>query len=124
MTRLGIDLTTGDLSFRTPRSSRLRQGDAFARWASRGIAGFGHSLGTAIPAGGFSDSFGDAILGRNPQYTVGVQMSVILRNRSAQADMAQALLEKRQSGIRMQQLENQVRVEVTNAQIALLQNRS
>src|SRR5216117_2025145 len=85
-----IDMSNRDLSIRTTRNSMLPQVDAFATWASPGIAGVGHSLGSPIPAGGFSDTFGDAILGRNPQYTVGIQMSVILRNRSAQADMAQA----------------------------------
>jgi outer membrane protein TolC len=59
-----------------------------------------------------------------PQYTVGLSLSIPLRNRSAQADNARALIEERQAEVRLQQLRNQVAVEVRNAQIALEQNRA
>ncbi len=59
-----------------------------------------------------------------PQYTVALSLSIPLRNRSAQADNARALIEERQAQVRLQQLRNQVAVEVRNAQIALEQNRA
>jgi len=59
-----------------------------------------------------------------PQYTVALSLSIPIRNRSAQADNARALIEERQAEVRLQQLRNQVAVEVRNAQIALEQNRA
>src|SRR5262249_34908525 len=47
-----------------------------------------------------------------------------LRNRSAQADQIRALLEYRQAEMRLQQQENQIRIEVRNAQFTLQQNRA
>jgi outer membrane protein len=118
-----INMNNRDMSIKTTRNSLLPQLDAFGTWTSRGVSGVGHTP-TPVVVGGFSDSFGDALLGSNPDYTIGLQMTMVLRNRSAQADLAQALLEKRQSGLRLRQIENQVRVEVANAQIALTQGRA
>jgi outer membrane protein len=56
------------------------------------------------------------IFGHNyPNYTVGVQLNVNLRNRVAQADVIRDELQLRQSEVRRQQLENEVRLEVENA---------
>jgi outer membrane protein TolC len=56
------------------------------------------------------------IFGRNyPNYAVGMQLNVTLRNRVAQADVIRDELQLRQSEVRKQQLENEVRLEVENA---------
>jgi outer membrane protein TolC len=55
---------------------------------------------------------------------MGVTLSVPLRNRQAQALSTRSLLEYRQAQMRLQQLENQVRIEVRNAQFAVTQNRA
>src|SRR6266849_5820157 len=59
-----------------------------------------------------------------PTYTVQFNLSIPIRNRSAQADSARAMLEERQAETRLKQTENGVVVEVRNAQIALEQNRA
>jgi outer membrane protein TolC len=59
-----------------------------------------------------------------PTYTVQFNLSIPIRNRSAQADSARAMLEERQAETRLKQIENGVVVEVRNAQIALEQNRA
>ena len=51
-------------------------------------------------------------------------LTIPIRNREAQADQVRAELEYRQAQVRLQQLENQVRIEVRNAQFALQQNRA
>jgi outer membrane protein TolC len=51
-------------------------------------------------------------------------LNIILRNRVAQGDQVRSELEMRQAQIRLQQIENQVRIEVRNAQFTLLQNRA
>jgi hypothetical protein len=47
-----------------------------------------------------------------------------LRNREAQANQVRAELEYRQAQVRLHQLENQVRIEVRNAQFDVKQNRA
>jgi outer membrane protein TolC len=65
------------------------------------------------------------ILGRNfPDYSLGFQLSVPLRNRTAQADITRDQLTLRQSELRQRQELNQIRVDVQNALIGLQQNRS
>lgn len=78
---------------------------------------------TLIPAG-LTDSWSRLFNFEFPQYSVRLDLNIPIRNRAAQADNAQALLEERQSETRLRQLQNNVAVEVHNAQIALRQNRA
>jgi outer membrane protein TolC len=65
------------------------------------------------------------ILGRNfPDYAIGFQLSVPIRNRSAQADIMRDQLSLRQSELRQRQELNQIRVDVQNAVIGLQQSRA
>jgi outer membrane protein len=59
-----------------------------------------------------------------PDKGVGVMLTIPLRNRTAQADQVRAELEYRQAQVRLQQLENQVRIEVRNAQFDVQQSRA
>jgi len=52
-----------------------------------------------------------------------VTLSIPLRNREAQSNQVRAELEYRQAQVRELQLENQVRIEVRNAQFDVKQNR-
>jgi outer membrane protein TolC len=53
-----------------------------------------------------------------------VSLTIPLRNREAQANQVRAQLEYRQAQVRLHQLENQVRIEVRNAQFDVKQNRA
>jgi outer membrane protein len=129
-----ININNRDMSIKTTKNSLLPQLDAFGTFTSRGVGGVGHVCPNAstpcnaalVPfaISGFGGAFGDAVGGLNPDYTLGVQFSMVLRNRSAQADLAQALVEKRQANLRLRQIENQVKVEVVSAQIGLTQGRA
>jgi outer membrane protein TolC len=55
---------------------------------------------------------------------IGLTLTIPIRNREAQANQVRAELEYRQAQVRLQQLANQVRIEVRNAQFALQQNRA
>lgn len=56
------------------------------------------------------------IFGHNyPNYSLGLQLNIPIRNRVAQADVIRDELQLRQSQVRRQQLENEVRLEVENA---------
>jgi outer membrane protein TolC len=54
-----------------------------------------------------------------PTYGVGIQLDLPLRNRQAEADVVRDELQVRQFQVRRQQVENQVRLEIENALIAL-----
>lgn len=56
-----------------------------------------------------------------PDYSIGFQLSVPLRNRSARADMVLDQLTLRQQELRQQQQVNQIRADVRNALIAVQQ---
>jgi outer membrane protein len=65
------------------------------------------------------------LFGRNfPNYTVGVQLSIPLRNRSAQANMMTQELNLRQSELSVQRQINQIRVDVQTALTAVNQARA
>jgi outer membrane protein TolC len=59
-----------------------------------------------------------------PDKGAGITINIPLRNRFAQANQVRGEIELRQSQLRLQQLENQVRIEVRNAQFGVQQNRA
>ncbi len=82
--------------------------------------------GTVNPyfLGGYGTVLGQ-LFGRNfPNYTVGLQLSVPLRNRSAQADLINDELSYRQSQIQDRQLHNNIKLNVVNDWVAVSQARS
>jgi outer membrane protein len=115
--------------------SALRPGlDLVASVQNNGLAGNpgGASVLPQSFAGQPSDGFlvggyGGAvsqIFSRNfPDYGVALQLTIPLRNRTARADVVRDQLSVREQQIRLQQLEKQVRLEVTNALIAVEQAR-
>ena len=74
--------------------------------------------------GGYGTALSQAFRGKYPDYGVALQLDVPLRNRTARADLARDQLQLRQSEVRLRELQNQVRVQVEAALIALRQARS
>jgi len=74
--------------------------------------------------GGYGKALSQLFARNFPDYAIGFQLSIPLRNRSAQADMVLDQLSLRQQELRRQALLNQVRVDVRNALIALQQARA
>ena len=75
---------------------------------------------STIP-GGLLDSWQTMWNNNFPTYAFGLSLSVPLRNRSAQADSAQALLQEREAVVQLQSLKNSIAATVRNAQIAMQQ---
>jgi len=69
-------------------------------------------------------AFQDAWNGSSPDYLVGLNLNIPLRNRVAKADQYRSELEYRQAELREQQLKKQIRIEVRNAEYALEQGRA
>ena len=61
----------------------------------------------------------NAFTGTAPDYYVGLNLNIPIRNRVAKADQYRSELEFRQAELRLEQLKKQVRIEVRNAQFAL-----
>ena len=74
--------------------------------------------------GGYGRAF-EQIARRNfPDYNVGFNLTVPIRNRAAQADYANDTLRLRQSELQEQRQINSIRLDITNAVIALQQARA
>jgi outer membrane protein len=141
-----IDLSSRDLSSKAVRNAMLPTLEAFAYYGGSGIGGnvnpsvlsppcnpavSGCFNGTTAPppfTNGGPVSYGSTLTqlfnGTAPDKGIGLTLTVPLRNREAQANQVRAELEYRQAQVRLHQLENQVRIEVRNAQFDVKQNRA
>jgi outer membrane protein TolC len=74
--------------------------------------------------GGYGTALAQLFRRNYPDYGVGVQLTIPLKNRVAKADYARDSLALRQQELRLLQLRKQVHVEIQNALIALEQARA
>jgi outer membrane protein TolC len=94
---------------------------------NNGLAGQANPfVGGADP--GFLGGYGSVLtqlFARNyPTYGIGLQLNLPLHNRIAEADLARDELQVKQSEIRLRQLQNQARLEVEDALIAMRRARA
>jgi len=73
---------------------------------------------------GFPTAQSQIFHNRFPDYSAQLTLSLPLRNRSAQADSARAILTQRQQEMSLQQLKNAALLDVRNTYIALTQDRA
>jgi outer membrane protein TolC len=96
------------------------QFDVVATAQNSGLAGSPNPVAGTIAGGAVTGGYGTALeqlLRRNyPTYGVGVQVVLPIRNRVAQADAIRDELLVKQAQVRRQQLEDQIRLEVADAQ--------
>jgi len=141
-----IDLNSRQLSSKAVRNALLPTLDAFAYYGGSGVGGNINPVVpscTAAPAAkycytqaenpppfqgatavGYGSTLNQLVNSSAPDKGVGLTLNIPLRNREAQANQVRAELEDRQAQVRLHQLENQVRIEVRNAQFDVKQNRA
>jgi len=132
-----IDLNSRDINNKAVRNSMLPTLNAFAYYGGSGIGGDVNShctfQGNACNAppyfsGANTMSYGGTlnqlVNGTAPDKGIGLSLNIPIRNRLAQSNQVRAQLEYRQAQVRQHQLENQVRIEVRNAQFDVKQNRT
>jgi len=124
-----IDLTNRDISRKGARNALHPTVDFVAWYGGSGLAGVQNPLNTevppsSIPTTGFTNAFTQLMHTDFPDYAVGLSVNLPIRNRGAQADQVRSELEYRQAQMRSLQLQNQVGIEVRNAQFAVEQNRA
>jgi outer membrane protein TolC len=79
---------------------------------------------TTTGHGGLGDALKNVFQNQFPTYTVGLNLTLPIRNRSAQSDSARAQLDQRQQTVQYRQTENTIVINVRNALIALQQDRA
>jgi outer membrane protein len=141
-----IDLNSRDLSSKAVRNALLPTLDAFAYYGGSGVGGNVNpvlTVPTCNPAVstcfssttapppfvnggpvGYGGTLNQLVNSTAPDKGIGLSLNIPLRNREAQANQVRAELEYRQAQVRLHQLENQVRIEVRNAQFDVKQNRA
>jgi outer membrane protein TolC len=80
--------------------------------------------GATLNPGGYGTALGQVFKNNYPSYSVGLQLTLPLRNRVAQADAVRDEMQVRQTQVRRQQFEDQVRLEVADAYVAMQQGRA
>ena len=140
-----IDLNSRDVSNKAVRSALLPTLDLYAYYGGSGLGGDekpGLTLctpgenplltGCAVVASqfqsgrpvGYTTALDNLVTSAAPDKGVGLSLNIPLRNRAAQAVQIRSELEYRQAEMRLQQIENQVGIEIRNAQYAVQQNRA
>jgi outer membrane protein TolC len=125
-----LQLGNTDINLKAIRNARLPNLTLSLDFTNNGLAGQINPVftGSQIPSEFFLGGRGtalDQIFTRNfPDYRIGLNLSVPLRNRQAQADLAATLLQKRQAEIGLTQTSNSIRLEVQNAMIGVEQARA
>jgi outer membrane protein TolC len=122
-----IDLVNRQISRKAASNALLPSLSLVAFYAGSGLGGplnpiydtatLGPNVST-VPTN-FAGTVQDAFNNSSPDYFVGLNLSIPIRNRVAKADQYRSELEFRQAELRMEQLKKQVRIEVRNAQYAL-----
>jgi outer membrane protein TolC len=120
----GIDLENRDISRKATNNNLLPSLALVAQYGGAGLAGIGNPTAgvTSNAPLGFGGALNNAFNNSSPDYYVGLQMNIPIRNRIAKSDQYRSELESRQADLRLQQLKKQIRIEVRNAQYALDQS--
>ncbi len=119
-----IDLVNRQISRRAGRNALLPSLSLVGFYGGSGLAGPlnpVYNLGpnnSEVPTD-FGGALQNAFNNSSPDYYVGLNLNIPIRNRVAKADQFRSELEYRQAELRMEQLKKQVRIEVRNAQFAL-----
>jgi outer membrane protein len=89
-----------------------------------GGTGFISCPPNTVPTLGYGDTLNNLVNSSSPNKGVGFNVTIPIRNRPAQAQQAQALIEYRQAELRLEQIYTQTRIGVVNAMFALTNDRA
>jgi outer membrane protein len=123
----GVQVENSQISLEGSRNALLPELDLVGSAQNSGLAGQQSLVGpVADPTfiGGYGNALQQLATVKYPTYQVGVQLTLPLRNRIAQADVARDEIQNRQTEIRLQQLRNQAQLEVEDALVAMRKARS
>jgi outer membrane protein len=141
-----IQLNTSEISNKAVRNALLPTLNLFAYYGGAGLGGV-QNPSNICPDPSFSDcainnpninlgqspiattvglggTLNQLVNSTSPDKGLGLSLNIPLRNRAAQATQIRSELEYQQAQMRLQQIENQISIEVRNAQFGVEQNRA
>lgn len=124
-----INIRNQDITIQQARNALLPSLDLFATYLPTGLSGVrllrnnsGQLIGTQPY--GLSQSLSQVLQNKYHNYSVGLTLTIPIRNRSAQADMATALLQSRMQQEQLLEQKNTIDQDVRNAEIAVAQAKA
>ncbi|HEX6803530.1 MAG TPA: TolC family protein [Terriglobales bacterium] len=121
-----VDLVNRQISRKAARNALLPSLSLVAFYGGAGLAGplnpiysLGQNI-SSVPTD-YSGALSNAFNNTAPDYYVGFNLAIPIRNRVAKADQYRSELEYRQAELRREELRKQIRIEVRNAEYALEQ---
>lgn len=120
-----VDLVNRQITRQAAKNALLPSVSLVGFYGGSGLAGplnplFPPPNNSTVPTN-FSGALENTFNNTAPDYYVGLNLNIPLRNRVAKADQYRSELEYRQAQLRREELQNQIRIEVRNAQYALEQ---
>jgi outer membrane protein len=127
LAQAGIQVQNSQISLKGSLNALRPELDVVGTVQNGGLSGVVNSAAAALTPGattypgGYGTAVGQIFKNNFPTYSVGVQLMLPLRNRIAQADAVRDQLQVRQTQVRRYQFEDQVRLEVADAYVAMRQ---
>ena len=135
-----LNMKNNEITIRAERNGLLPVLDAYGFYGGGAVGGaqnpnlncassIGSGTFTPCPPGtvagsGYGSVLGNTLNNSSPDWGVGVNLSIPIRNRTSQADQVRSQMEYRQSQMRLQQIYTQVRIQVINGVFALTNDRA
>jgi outer membrane protein TolC len=123
-----IDLVNRQISRQAAKNALLPSLALVGFYGGSGLAGplnpafniQGETNSSSVPVG-YSGALQNSFNNTAPDYYIGINVNIPIRNRVAKADQYRSELEYRQAQLRREELRKQIRIEVRNAEYALQQ---
>jgi outer membrane protein TolC len=128
-----LSLKNTEISVRGAKNGLLPTVDVYGYLGGSGLAGTYNPdckpiiSGQKCPSGGiggYGTALNNAFNDSSPDKGFGFNITIPIRNRTAQAEQATALIQYRQAELRLEQLYTQIRISVVNSQFALTNDRA
>lgn len=127
LNQAGVQLENSQISLEGSRNELLPELDLVGVAQNNALAGQQNAIGPLGDPnfiGGYGSALDQLATRKYPTYGIGLQLTLPLRNRIAQADVARDEIQTRQTEIRLQQLRNQAQLEVEDALVAMRKARA
>ena len=133
-----IDLKNREISEKALKNALLPTLDVFAYYGGSGAGGEQNPSATcgsggnpafcvnpgSFPTTSYGTTLNKLVNSSAPDKGAGFTLNIPIRNRQGQALQIRGQLEYRQAQMRLQQIENQIRIDVRNSQFTVTQNRA
>src|SRR5579883_247497 len=123
----GVQVENSQISLEGSRNELLPEVDLVGVVQNSALAGQANPLAAALDPtfiGGYGSALEQIFARRYPTYGAGVNITLPLRNRVAQADVARDEIQLRQTRIRLEQFRKQAQLEVEDALVAMRRARA